>query len=260
MLTVGDYAIINTVIPGENGRSCAPRPGLGEESILQNVTIKGKEEGLEIMLSEKATYPALREELLQKLKKNQAFFKDSETRVVIRGKELSTAQRKELKRVFAMDFGIHDVLYGDEADMLREVELTIESASKPKNETEKEDTGVELVSNAYFDAQSVFINNTVRSGQRIECEGDVVVIGDVNPGAEIIAGGSIAVFGKLRGLAHAGCAGRKDVCVAAIYMYPKQLRLSGRVVTFPNDREDSQCAEIAELKDGKVVIRPISYR
>ena len=70
---------------------------------------------------------------------------------------------------------------------------------------------VELVSNAYFDAQSIFINNTVRSGQRIECEGDIVVIGDVNPGGEVIAGGSIAVFGRLRGLAHAGCSGRKDV-------------------------------------------------
>ena len=59
---------------------------------------------------------------------------------------------------------------------------------------------VELVSNAYFDAQSIFINNTVRSGQRIECEGDIVVIGDVNPGGEVIAGG-----GVLR--CSAGCAG-----------------------------------------------------
>lgn len=227
---------------------------------MQNVTIKGKEEGLEITLEPKATYPVLREELMQKLKKNKNFFQNSETKVVIRGKELSGAQRKELKRVFAMDFGIHDVLYGDEADLLKEVELTIESAARVKDEPEAEDAAVELVSNAYFDAQSVFINGTVRSGQRIECEGDVVIIGDVNPGAEVIAGGSIAVFGKLRGLAHAGCAGRKDVCVAAIYMFPKQLRLSGRVVTFPNDREDSQCAEIAELKEGQVVIRPISYR
>ena len=103
-------------------------------------------------------------------------------------------------------------------------------------------------------------NNTIRSGQRVECEGDIVVIGDVNPGAEVIAGGSIAVFGKLRGLAHAGCAGRTDVCVAAVNMCPKQLRLSGRVVTFPHEREDVQDAEIAELRDGKVVIRPVNIR
>jgi septum site-determining protein MinC len=45
--------------------------------------------------------------------------------------------------------------------------------------------------------------------------------------------------------------------VAALYMFPKQLRVSGRVVTFPNDREDPGCAEVAEFKNGKVVIRPV---
>lgn len=228
------------------------------------VTIKGKEDGLEIYLDEKSTYPVLREELMVKLKKNKEFFRDSDTRVVIRGKQISDAQRKEIKRVFAMDFGIRDVLFGDEADMMREVELKIEkqAAGKSGGKAPKDEylDEVDLVSNSYFDAKSIFINNTIRSGQRVECEGDIVVIGDVNPGAEVIAGGSIAVFGKLRGLAHAGCAGRTDVCVAAVNMCPKQLRLSGRVVTFPNEREDVQDAEIAELRDGKVVIRPVNIR
>lgn len=250
---------------------------------MQNiVTIKGKESGLEIYLNEKETYPVLREELIQKLKKNTVFFKDSKTKVVIRGKELSPAQRQEIKRVFSMDYGIKDVLYGDEADMLKEAELKIEHTQpgeekggetpdrveipvRPQRATRaekqmKELGDAELVSNAYFEAQSVFINGTVRSGQRIECEGDVVIVGDVNPGAEIIAGGSIAVFGKLRGLAHAGCAGRQDVCVAAVYMLPSQLRVSGRVVSFPHDREDPGFPEVAELKEGKVVIRPADRR
>ncbi|MEG0251425.1 MAG: septum site-determining protein MinC [Christensenellaceae bacterium] len=229
---------------------------------MQNiVTIKGKEDGLEIYLDEKTTYPVLREELMLKLKKNSEFFKNSDTKVVIRGKEISEAQRNEIRRVFEMDYGIHDVLYGDEADMLKEVELTIERPSRvPKEKKDEYTDEIELVSNAYFDAKSIFISNTIRSGQRIECEGDVVVIGDVNPGAEIIAGGSIAIFGRLRGLAHAGCAGRKDVCVAALNMCPKQLRLSGRVVTFPNNRDDAMEPEIAELKNGKVVIRAVSIR
>ena len=225
------------------------------------ITFKGKEKGLEIYLDERSTYPVLREELMEKLKKNQDFFRDSETRVIIRGKKLSEAQRKELRRVFSMDFGIRDVMYGDEADLMREAELKIEKppAAHPAAKDEYMDE-VELVSNAYFDAQSIFINNTIRSGQRIECEGDIVVVGDVNPGAEVIAGGSIAVFGRLRGLAHAGCAGRTDVCVAALNMCPKQMRISGRVVTFPNERADAHDAEIAEFKDGKVVIRPVSLR
>ncbi len=228
-----------------------------------SITFKGREDGLEIHLDEKITYPVLREELMEKLKKNQGFFKDADTRVVIRGKKLSGAQQNELKRVFAMDYGIRSVMYGDEADLaMKEAELKIEkpkAAKRPAVRDEYTDE-VELVSNAYFDAQSIFINNTIRSGQRIECEGDVVVIGDVNPGGEVIAGGSIAVFGRLRGLAHAGCSGRKDVCIAALNMCPKQLRLSGRVVTFPEEREEVNDAEVAELKDGKVVIRPVSLK
>lgn len=229
---------------------------------MSNVTIKGNGAGIEIVLSEKATYPVLREELLAKLKKHAAFFRDTDARVIIRGKELSPAQRKELKRVFAMDFGILDLLYGDEADLLREVELTIESArhAQPAQPSDDEEE-LDLVSNGYFDAESIFVRQTVRSGQRIECEGDIVIIGDVNAGAEVMAGGSIAVFGKLRGLAHAGCGGRRDVCVAAIRMCPKQLRLSGRVVSFDRERPDMQRAEVAELDDeGRVIIRPVGSR
>lgn len=228
-----------------------------------SITFKGKENGLEIHLDEKITYPVLRAELMEKLKKNQGFFKDADTRVVIRGKKLSGAQQNELKRVFSMDYGIRNVAYGDEADMMmREAELKIEKPKATKRPTAKDEytDEVELVSNAYFDAQSIFINNTIRSGQRIECEGDIVVIGDVNPGGEVIAGGSIAVFGRLRGLAHAGCSGRKDVCIAALNMCPKQLRLSGKVVTFPEEREEVNDAEVAELREGKVVIRPVSLK
>lgn len=236
------------------------------------VTIKGTGDGLEIYMDERETYPKLREELMRRLQTSREFFEGSKTKVTIRGKSVTEVQRKELRRVFAMDFGIRDVLFGEEGNPLREGTLSFrelekpEAAGKPEKQPgqpakkAEEFADVELVSNAYFDAQSIFINSTVRSGQRIECEGDVVVVGDVNPGGEIIAGGSIAVFGRLRGLAHAGCRGREDVCVAALNMCPKQLRVSGRIVTFPEERERVDGAEVAELKDGKVVIRPVNYR
>ncbi|MGI6152531.1 MAG: septum site-determining protein MinC [Christensenellaceae bacterium] len=226
------------------------------------VTIKGKESGLEIFLDGKATYPALRDELMQKLKKHKDFFRDSQTKVAIRGKQMSEAQKLEIKRVFDMDYGIRDIVFGDEENTIKEVGLEIKKEVKkaPEKHKAKASREAELVSNAYFDAKSIFLNSTVRSGQRIECEGDVVVLGDVNPGGEVIAGGSIAVFGRLRGLAHAGCSGRTDVCVAALNMCPKQLRLSGRVVTFPSERESVDTAEVAELKEGKVVIRPVNYK
>lgn len=227
---------------------------------MQTIAIKGIDDNLEVHLNEQSSYQSLREDLIAKLQSNKNFFLNSKARVVISGRTLSPAQRKEIKRIFQMDYGIESVYFSDE---IRKKESTKASRAKPLEiekpaQTPKND--VELVAREYFDAKSIFINATLRSGQRIECEGDVVVLGDVNPGAEIIAGGSIAVFGTLRGLAHAGAGGRKDVCVAALYMRPKQLRLSGRVVMADDNRKDSAVGEIAVLDGDRVVLKPISRR
>lgn len=115
---------------------------------------------------------------------------------------------------------------------------------------------IHLISKNFFNAKSIFVSHTLRSGQRVECEGDVVVLGDVNDGAEVIAGGSIAVMGSLRGLVHAGATGRSDVVVAANALKPKQLRISGKIAIFPDDKHP-EVPEIAEYKQGSIVIRPL---
>lgn len=223
------------------------------------VAIKGVDDKLEVYFNEMASYPSLREDLIQKLQRNKNFFLNSDAKVVISGRNLSQAQRREIKRIFEMDYGISNVYYADEIKKMTETAVMYQAA--PEAEPPQIPTGeLELVSREYFDAKSIFIATTVRSGQRIECEGDIVVLGDVNPGAEIIAGGSIAVFGTLRGLAHAGAGGREDVCVAALYMKPKQLRLSGRVVMPEENRKDAAVGEIAQLVEGKVVFRPINRK
>src|SRR6056297_3955739 len=57
------------------------------------------------------------------------------------------------------------------------------------------------------EGETYLINRTLRSGQKIKKSGNVVIIGDINPGAEVIAGGNIIVFGKIRGVVHAGAGG-----------------------------------------------------
>ena len=174
---------------------------------------------------------------------------------------MSFAQRREIKRIFSMDYGISDVYYADEIKKAAEPAVMCQVQETEGKQPPPATLGeIELVSREYFDAKSIFVSVTVRSGQRIECEGDIVVLGDVNPGAEIIAGGSIAVFGTLRGLAHAGAGGREDVCIAALYMKPKQLRLSGRVLMPEENRKDTAVGEIAQLVEGRVVFRPINRK
>ena len=92
---------------------------------------------------------------------------------------------------------------------------------------------------------------------RIECEGDVVIVGDVNAGAEIIAGGSVAVFGRLRGLVHAGAKGRTDVLIVANSLQANQIRIAGKIAILPAKRQVDYI-ETAKLNDDKIVITALN--
>ena len=219
------------------------------------IKIKGKTGGVfEIEIQLQSTYPDVREAIQQKLSKNKDFFTGAGAKVLFSGKVLSDAQRKDLKCLFRMDYGITDVAFSDE--MGEPIEKANVSVKHSNAQVNNAGNRIKAVSKDYFNAKSVFISHTLRSGQRIECEGDVVVLGDVNDGAEVIAGGSIAVMGVLRGLVHAGAMGRSDVVVAANTLIPKQLRISGRIAIFPENKESGE-PEIAEYKHGSVVIRAL---
>lgn len=75
--------------------------------------------------------------------------------------------------------------------------------------------------------QPYIYKGTVRSGQVIEHDGDVVVVGDVNAGGRVIASGDVVVMGHLRGFAHAGAAGDTAAVVAAVYFEPLQVSIGG---------------------------------
>jgi len=78
-------------------------------------------------------------------------------------------------------------------------------------------------------SETKFIQNSLRSGKREEYPGSIVVCGDVNAGAEIIAGGNILILGALRGLAHAGANGNTMAFISANYIEPTQIRISNLV-------------------------------
>jgi len=85
----------------------------------------------------------------------------------------------------------------------------------------------------------------------------VVILGDANPGSEIVATGDILVMGALRGMAHAGAEGDVSAIVAAFRLKPTQLRIAEIISRPPEDKEDlPQFPEIARLKDNIIVIEP----
>lgn len=103
-----------------------------------------------------------------------------------------------------------------------------------------------------FDAGAVLLKKTLRSGFRLAHPGHVSVIGDVNPGAEILAGGNIVVWGRLRGLVHAGAEGDESAVVCALDLAPTQLRIAGHIAIPPAERGQPR-PEVAFVRDGSVV-------
>lgn len=102
---------------------------------------------------------------------------------------------------------------------------------------------------------AVLIERTLRSGHSIRHAGHVIILGDVNPGAEIIAGGHIIVWGRLRGTVHAGAAGDQRATICALDLSPTQLRIAGQIAVSPGEREKAK-PEIARIKDGQLVAEP----
>ncbi len=107
------------------------------------------------------------------------------------------------------------------------------------------------------------IDGTVRSGAVVRFAGDIQVFGDVNPGAQLIAGGNVLVFGALKGLAHAGARGDDTSIILAFDMRPTQLRI-GKVIQLPAHAPDQAgrhiAPEIAWMANGSIVIEPYRGR
>jgi len=99
---------------------------------------------------------------------------------------------------------------------------------------------------------------TLRSGDHLQVEGSVLLLGDVNPGARISAGGHVLVWGRLRGMAHAGCGGDRSARIVALQLRPLQLRIADAVARGPEERPPAGLAEEALLVDGAIRIDPAS--
>ncbi|MBR0250054.1 MAG: septum site-determining protein MinC, partial [Synergistaceae bacterium] len=133
----------------------------------------------------------------------------------------------------------------------------IQKANKPEDESKNEEKNEdkEEKHEEHISALKV-VYNSMRSGQKVETEGDVLVLGHLNPGAEVIAGGSIIVAGRLLGVVHAGGYGRGDVFVWAGSFETPQVRI-GNKLCYADSRSTScwrKCVVIT-LEDGTPVIR-----
>lgn len=111
------------------------------------------------------------------------------------------------------------------------------------------------IADAISEGNALWIQHTLRSGTRIEFSGNVVIVGDVNPGAEVVAGGSVIVWGRLRGLVHAGVNGDHEAVVGALEFSPTQLRIASEIAVAPKKAPKGKL-EVAKLDNGNLIVEP----
>ncbi|MGG0716326.1 septum site-determining protein MinC [Robertmurraya massiliosenegalensis] len=202
----------------------------------QNVLIKGTKDGLTLHLDDQCSYEELKRELNEKLTENQRANKDQpliSVRVKVGNRYLSKEQKEEIKTLIRQKKNL--------------VVESIESNVISKLEAQQIIEEHEIVS----------VARIVRSGQVLEVPGDLLLIGDVNPGGKVVAGGNVFVMGALKGIAHAGAYGNSEAVISASIMMPTQLRINDAISRSPDvngedDRREMECAYIDQ--DDQIII------
>ncbi len=102
-----------------------------------------------------------------------------------------------------------------------------------------------------------FHQGTVRSGEYLDSPGDLLILGDVNPGAKVSAEGNIIIWGRLLGIAHAGNKGNYQATISALQLRPVQLRIAKKVARGPKEKPQLGMAEQAKIDSGEIIISPL---
>jgi len=207
------------------------------------VTIKGLKYGLQLTFAKGANFDDVKANLLAKLESGNEFFLRGTTVFVPKG-HFAEDQNEVLRRMFHR----HGMLFS--------TELKRPNLAPPSRE---EKTSVQKIRDAVDEAHKMMvINHTVRGGQEIKVNSSVLICGNVNPGANVIAGGSIDVRGTCRGFVHAGAFGDKTAFVVADRLMPAQIRIADIIARAPDEPEKVSRAERAMIRDDMIIFEPVA--
>lgn len=233
----------------------------------KTVDIKSSKSGIVMVLDEKIEYEKLKEDIIEKLKSSSKFLKDAETVLGFEGRKLSDKEIKEILDIISDNTELNVVYVESEekaknAEYIKKIDENIKAIEEKKKkaleeeykkkkeelikEQEekiadiKEKLKVQLTEEIteklkkeeeerIANMPSMFYKGSLRSGQELEMETSVIIIGDVNPGATVSSKSNVVVLGTLFGNVHAGCDGNEDAFVIALAMKPNQIRIGSKI-------------------------------
>ncbi len=214
------------------------------------IDIKGIRDGLLVKLGD-AAWANLQVALINAIDERRAFFKGARLVLDVGGQVLHVAELVALREMLSE----RGIFFWAVLSSSSTTEQTAQNLGLATRISKPRPSQVQHAPDAVMDAIALWLPRTLRSGTLVEFPGHVTVMGDVNPGAEIVASGSIVVWGRLRGVVHAGAQGDVNALVCALELTPTQLRIAGEIAVSPKRKGKVQ-PEIARLKDGILVAEP----
>lgn len=215
------------------------------------ISIKGGRDGLRMRLDDTAEWASLLEQLERQLTQNRIFFSGAKLTLDVGDRAMSEGQLAEMLGLIQQ--------HGVEAEALsanaRESRTAARAAGITARPLPRHPEPVPGVGGGAGESEALLIARTVRSGQVVRHSGHLTLIGDVNPGGELIAGGSIVVWGRVKGFVHAGALGNAEAIVCAIELTPTQLRIADQIATTPK-ASAPRTPEVARIDAGQIVVEP----
>lgn len=207
---------------------------------MNNISISLRTNTILITINDEAEQLLVINELEKKLEEIKSLYQGTNSKIIIYSKLLSDEEKEQIENTIKSVIDI-EIEYANE----NQKDLGLHTIKKPYNKDTKE-------------SMTKYIRVSLRSGQVIEYDGSIVIMGDVNDGAQVIASDNIVIVGILRGLAHAGAKGNNDAIIAAEAIESAQLRISNVVKEIDrfNKSEDETIKTYAYLdqEKGQIVI------
>ncbi len=178
-----------------------------------SVVIKGNKYGIVVQMDKNISFAQLKEDLAEKFKSASKFFDKANMAISFEGRRLNSDEEREVLQIIADNSQLNIVCVIDNDEMK---EKMFKKAVEDRLEELSAHTGQ-------------FYKGTLRSGQMLESESSIIILGDINPGAKVIAKGNIIVLGSLKGTVYAGANGNEDAFVVALEMAPIQIRIGDTI-------------------------------
>jgi septum site-determining protein MinC len=218
------------------------------------VAIKGIKDGLLIALSPTEEWLTITSDLASRIDQQSSFFTGARITVDLGERPVPKHELTSLKALLERrGLTLWAVLSDSDTTIDAAVALDLRTSTGGIIPGEDGSEGTE-VNPEESGIPGVMIRRTLRSGRTVHSHGHVVVYGDVNAGAQIIAAGDIVIWGRLRGSVHAGAYGDDQAIICALDMIPTQLRIAGHIATSPDDKQHKPKPEIASVRNNQIVV------